>query len=61
MYVDISEYLNYKIDIMKIYASELGEHSFPKSEKALRALATLRGSQSGYEAAEAFELVFERK
>lgn len=61
VFVDISEYLNDKIETMKIYASELGKHPFPRSEKSLRALATLRGSQSGFEAAEAFQLVFERK
>jgi len=60
VFVDISDYLSDKIETMKIYASELGEHPFPRSEKALRALATLRGSQSGYEAAEAFQLVYER-
>jgi len=61
VYIDISDYLSNKIETMIIYSSELGLHPFPRSEKSLRALATLRGSQSGYEAAEAFELVFERK
>jgi len=61
VFVDISHYLADKIKAMKIFDGEMGEHPFPRSEKALRALATLRGSQSGYEAAEAFELVFERK
>ena len=60
VFVDISHYLADKIKAMKIFDGEMGEHPFPRSEKALRALATLRGSQSGYEAAEAFELVFER-
>jgi len=61
VFINISQYLENKIETMKIYASEFGEHPFPRSEKALRALATLRGAQSGYEAAEAFELVYERK
>ena len=60
VFINISQYLENKIETMKIYASEFGEHPFPRSEKALRALATLRGAQSGYEAAEAFELVYER-
>ncbi len=60
VFVDISEYLNNKIETMKIYKSELGIHPFPRSEKSIRALATLRGSQSGYEFAEAFELVMAR-
>ena len=46
---------------MKIYDGEMGAFPFPRSEKTLRALATLRGSQSGFESAEAFELVYERK
>ena len=60
VFIDISEYLNTKIETMKIYKSELGVHPFPRSEKSVLALATLRGSQSGYESAEAFELVMER-
>jgi hypothetical protein len=46
---------------MKIYAGEMGDFPFPRSEKTLRSLVALRGSQSGFEAAEAFELVYERK
>ena len=46
---------------MNIYSSELGIHPFPRSEKVIKAQATLRGSQSGFEAAEAFQLVYERK
>ena len=46
---------------MKNYASEMGEFPFPRSEKTLRALAILRGSQGGFDSAEAFELVYERK
>ena len=39
---------------------EFSEHPFPRSEKAIKALATLRGSASGFEAAEAFMLLRER-
>ena len=60
VYSDISKYIDEKIKIMKVYSSEMGEYPFPRSEKTMRALATLRGSQSGYCAAEAFQLVFER-
>ena len=52
--------LKKKIEIMKIYKSENGDFPFPRSEETIRALATLRGSQSGFMAAEAFQLVFER-
>ena len=61
IFVNISLYIDDKIEVMKIYAGEMGEFPFPRSEKTLRALAILRGSQSGFESAEAFELVYERK
>ena len=61
VFVDISQYLDEKIDAMKIYESEIGDFPFPRSEKTMRSLAAFRGSQSGYEAAEAFELVYERR
>lgn len=57
VYVDISNYLEEKMNIMHIYESEIEEFPFPRSEKAIRSLAYLRGSQSGSEAAEAFELL----
>ncbi len=61
VFVNISIYIEDKIEVMKIYAGEMGEFPFPRSEKTLRALAILRGSQSGFNSAEAFELVYERK
>jgi LmbE family N-acetylglucosaminyl deacetylase len=53
-FVDISTYLEKKLDIIKIYQSELGEHPFPRSIRNIRALATLRGAQAGVDSAEAF-------
>jgi LmbE family N-acetylglucosaminyl deacetylase len=61
MFVNISNYLEDKIEVMKIYDSEMRAFPFPRSEKTVRSLAAFRGSQSGYEAAESFELVYERK
>ena len=61
VFVNISQYIDNKIETMKIYDGEMGDFPFPRSEKAIRSLATLRGSQSGFESAEAFELVYERK
>jgi N-acetylglucosamine malate deacetylase 1 len=60
VFVDIGGQLERKIELMQIYASEMGEFPFPRSEKALRALAQLRGSQAGFEAGEAFMLLRER-
>ena len=58
-FLNITNYLDKKIEIMKIYKSEYGIHPFPRSEKAIKSLAYLRGSQSGFEAAEAYNLIFE--
>ena len=61
VFIDISNYLDDKVEVMNIYDGEMGDFPFPRSEKTIRSLAAFRGSQSGYEAAEAFELVYERK
>jgi N-acetylglucosamine malate deacetylase 1 len=60
VFVNISDFIDDKIETMKVYESEIEAFPFPRSEKNIRALAAFRGSQSGYIAAEAFELVFER-
>lgn len=59
-YSDISLHIDHKIEAMSIYGSEMGEFPFPRSEKAIRALANYRGANSGYESAEAFCVLFER-
>ncbi|EKE75429.1 LmbE family protein [Gallaecimonas xiamenensis 3-C-1] len=59
IYVDISQHLDKKLDILDIFSSEMGEFPFPRSRKALSALAALRGVQSNAEAAEAFMLLKE--
>ena len=53
-FVDISAYMNKKIKLMQIYKNEFGNHPFPRSEKNIRALGTLRGATCGYEYAESF-------
>jgi len=58
-YVDISKYMSKKIQIMKIYKSELHKHPFPRSEKSIKALANFRGSTSGCMFAESFVLLKE--
>lgn len=59
VYMDISDYIQEKLDILEIFESEMGEFPFPRSRKALEALATLRGAQSNCHAAEAFMLIKE--
>lgn len=60
VYVNISQYIDKKVELLKNYQSEMGEFPFPRSEKAVYSLAQLRGSQSGFQAAEAFQLLYER-
>jgi LmbE family N-acetylglucosaminyl deacetylase len=56
-FVDISEYLEKKLDIMQIYTSELAKHPFPRSLENIKALATFRGATSGTFFAESFMLL----
>lgn len=54
LWIDITEHLEKKIMIMKKYKGEMGKHPFPRSERNINALATIRGATAGVEAAEAF-------
>ena len=58
-FVDISAYFEKKIAIMKNFKSELSMHPFPRSERNLKSLATLRGATAGCEYAESFVLLKE--
>ena len=58
-FVDISEYLDKKIEIINVYKSEMKEHPFPRSERNIRALATFRGATAGCNYAESFMLLKE--
>lgn len=60
-FVDISNYLERKLEIMSVYETELGKFPFPRSIRAVRSLAEWRGAGAGYQAAEAFELLRERQ
>lgn len=60
VFVDISPYLDRKIQLMSVYESEVDSFPFPRSAEAIRALAALRGVSSGFRAAEAFEMLRER-
>lgn len=59
MWVDISNYLERKIEIMKIFESELGNHPFPRSVENIIGLAKLRGSTANTDAAECFVILKE--
>jgi LmbE family N-acetylglucosaminyl deacetylase len=57
LYVDITEYLDKKIDILSIFDTEIGPHPFPRSIDSVKALATLRGAEAGCRWAEAFHII----
>lgn len=56
-FVDITDYFEDKIKIMKIYSSEIGGHPFPRSVEGIEALAKLRGISAGVKYAEAFKII----
>lgn len=56
-FVDIAGHLEGKCAAMAFYAGESGRFPFPRSEEAITALARLRGSHCGCDAAEAFLLL----
>jgi LmbE family N-acetylglucosaminyl deacetylase len=59
VFVDISSYIDQKIEMFKIYADEWNNFPFPRSETTIRALAALHGATAGVFAAEAFMLLKE--
>jgi LmbE family N-acetylglucosaminyl deacetylase len=59
-FVDISEYLDKKLEIVQTYKTEIHSFPFPRSIETLEALAKWRGSNSGFSAAEAFQLLIDR-
>jgi LmbE family N-acetylglucosaminyl deacetylase len=59
VFVDISKYIDKKIELMNLYEGETNKHPFPRSERNIRALATYRGATSGCEYSESFMLIKE--
>lgn len=59
VFIDISDTIDLKIEAMRAYVSQIQPDSMPRSEAALRALATLRGTHFGVDAAEGFVLLGE--
>jgi len=53
-FVDISGFLKKKLEILKIYETEIQTHPFPRSVDSVRAQAILWGSYSNCKYAEAF-------
>lgn len=59
VFIGIPGQLERKLSILALFAGETGEFPFPRSRRAVEALAALRGSACGAEAAEAFMLLRE--
>jgi len=59
VFVDISRYLEKKLEAIRCYRTELREYPHPRSVKGLRLLAEERGLSVGLQAAECFQLVRE--
>jgi LmbE family N-acetylglucosaminyl deacetylase len=56
-FVDVSDYIDRKIDIFNIYKSEIKDDPFPRSENKIKSLANFRGSIAGVKYAEAFKII----
>jgi LmbE family N-acetylglucosaminyl deacetylase len=61
LFCEISQTLERKIEIMRLFEGEMGVFPFPRSEECIRAQAMLRGSVAGCRAAEAFMILRETR
>lgn len=61
VFVDISDYIEKKLEIASMYIGEMQEDPYPRSQSAIRALARVRGARAGVMYAEAFQLLYERR
>ena len=61
VFVDITPYIDKKLEIMSMYEVELMEEPWPRSLSTIKALARVRGSRAGVMYAEAFQLLYEKR
>jgi N-acetylglucosamine malate deacetylase 1 len=61
VFVDISDFIDKKLEIMQIYESEVMTDNKPRSLSAIKSLAGYRGSRISVPYAEAFSLLFEKR
>lgn len=59
-YVNITGYIDKKIEAFKCYETEGRKYPHPRSEEALRVLAKKRGTEIGFDFAEAFMILRDR-
>jgi N-acetylglucosamine malate deacetylase 1 len=55
--VDISAFLDRKLEALRSYASQIPPHPGARSIEAVRALSVFRGTQAGFAAGEAFQII----
>ena len=60
VFIDVTDYFDKKIEIMKLYDTEIMTDYLPRSLNSIRALGRYRGSRLGVKYAEAFMLLFEK-
>ena len=61
VYVDITDFIDKKLEIMQMYPKEVMQEPYPRSLSSIKSLARIRGSRAGVMYAEAFMLLFERR
>ena len=61
VYVDITPYIDRKLEIMQMYTKEVMQDPYPRSLSSIKALARIRGSRAGVMYAEAFQLLYEKR
>lgn len=61
VYVDITNYIDRKLEIMQMYPTEVMQEPYPRSLSSIKALARIRGSRAGVMYAEAFQLIYEKR
>ena len=61
VYVDITPFIDKKLEIMSMFEGELMEEPWPRSLSTIKALARVRGSRAGVMYAEAFQLLYEKR
>ena len=61
VFVDITPYMERKLEIMSLYRTEIMPEPYPRCLSSIEALARYRGSRAGVKYAEAFQLLFEKR
>ncbi|MBD1169009.1 PIG-L family deacetylase [Pelagibacterales bacterium SAG-MED08] len=59
-FIDITDHIEDKCNIMKIYKKEIKKFPFPRSKDSIISLAKFRGTSCGYKFAESFKIIFSK-